>query len=203
MAASAAHFRLYQRKGERAGRPRLLPEKKQIHARKGEIMKRNRIAKTFIIAAVSALAMGIAPAAKAASNKGCSVASLNGTYADKDTGFIIPGANAAPLPFAGVNAITFDGNGNMTATGFSSVGGSGAPQVETGTYTVNPDCTGKYSVTICSAEPCTPQTSGSIPADAFFVIDDTLSELQIVITDLGNVITCVARRQFPIGDWRQ
>jgi hypothetical protein len=133
----------------------------------------------------------------AANNKGCSVASLNGTFADKDTGFVIPAPNAAPLPFAGVNAITFDGNGNMTATGFGSVGGSGGAQTEKGTYTVNPDCTGTYAVTI------NPGTPGAIQAHAFFVIDDSLNELQIIVTDPGTVITCIARRQFPIGDWRQ
>jgi hypothetical protein len=154
-------------------------------------MNRSIIAKTLALAAVSALA--IAPAAKATNNKGCTNASLNGSFADKDTGFIIPGPNAAPVPFAGVNAITFDGNGNMTAIGFGSVGGSGGSQTENGTYTVNPDCTGTYTVTI---------NPGGLTAHAFFIIDDSLDELQIIVTDAGTVITCVARRQFPIFDWR-
>ena len=167
-------------------------------------MKHSSIARTFAIAAVTAIAVGVVPTAKA-SDKGCSNASLAGTFADKDTGFIIPGANAAPIPFAGVNVITFDGNGNMKATGFSSVGGSTGPQVETGTYTVNPDCTGTYTVAICSTEPCTlqPLTSGAVIVHALFVIDESLSELQIIIKDPTNVITCVARRQFSVGDWRQ
>jgi hypothetical protein len=33
--------------------------------------------------------------------------------------------------------------------------------------------------------------------DAFFVIDHAGNELQIVITDPGTVINCVARKQFP------
>ena len=155
-------------------------------------MRHSNFAKAFAIAAL-ALAHGIAPAARAA-DQGCSNASLNGAFADKDTGFIIPGPNAAPVPFAGVNAITFDGNGNMTAIGFGSVGGSGGAQTETGTYKVNPDCTGTYTVTI---------NPGALTVHAFFVIDDVLNELQIIVTDPGNVITCVARRQFPVGDWRQ
>jgi len=155
-------------------------------------MKYSNLAKTFAIGAAAVLAIGATPAAKAA-DKGCSVATLYGTFADTDTGYITP-PNAAPIPFAGVNAITFDGNGNMTATGFGSVGGSGGAQTEKGTYTVNPDCTGTYTVTI---------NPGAIPAHAFFVIDSTASELQIIVTDPGTVITCVARRQFPLGDWRQ
>jgi hypothetical protein len=156
-------------------------------------MKRNITAKTLTIAALAALAVGIAPSAQAA-DKGCSNASLYGTFADKDTGFIIPAPNAAPVPFAGVNAITFDGNGNMTATGFGSVGGSTGSQTETGTYKVNSDCTGTYTVTV---------NPGALTVHAFFVIDESLNELQIIVTDPGNIITCVTRRQFSVGDWRQ
>jgi hypothetical protein len=150
-------------------------------------------AKAITIAALTALALGVAPAAKAA-DKGCSNASLQGTFSDKDTGFIYPAANEAPVPFAGVNVETFDGIGNIKGTGFASAGGTGGPQTYTGTYKVNPDCTGTYSVTI---------NPGAIKTHAFFVIDDRLNELQIVIKDPGTVITCVARRQFPVGDWRQ
>jgi hypothetical protein len=78
-------------------------------------------------------------------------------------------------------------------TGFASVGGSG-PQTFTGTYKVNPDCTGTYSITI---------NQGALSAHAFFVTDDRMNEFQIVITDPGTVITCVGRRQFPVGDWRK
>jgi len=150
-------------------------------------MKCSTVPKMFTIAAVTALAMGVAPTAKA-QNNGCSVASLQGTFADKDVGFLTA-PNAAPLPFAGVNAITFDGYGNMTATGFGSVNGNTGPQTEQGTYTVNPDCTGTYVVTI---------NPGGLTAHAFFVIDDSLSELQIIVTDPGTIITCVARKQFPV-----
>jgi hypothetical protein len=155
-------------------------------------MQRKIITKTLAIVA-AAIAVGAAPAAKAG-NKGCSNASLYGTFADKDTGFIIPAANAAPVPFAGVNAITFDGKGNMTATGFGSVGGSTGAQTETGTYTVNSDCTGTYTVTV---------NPGAFTVHAYFVLDDSLDELQIIVTDPGNIITCIARKQFPIDDWRR
>jgi hypothetical protein len=153
-------------------------------------MRQSNFAKAFAIAPL-ALALCLVPAVKASG--GCTVGSLYGAFADKDTGVIIPGPNAAPLPFAGVNLITFDGSGNMTATGFGNVGGTGAAQTEAGTYTVNPDCTGTYTVTV------NPGTPGAFLAHAFFVIDDSLNELQIIVTDPGAVITCVARRQFPVG----
>ncbi len=155
-------------------------------------MKRNTIAKTFTIAMLGALVLSIAPAAKAG-DKGCSNATLKGTFADKDLGFFIA-PSAAPIPFAAVNIITFDGNGNMTASGIGSVNGSAGAQTETGTYTVKSDCTGTYAVQI---------SPGGFTAHAFFVIDDSGNELQIIVTDPGGVITCTARRQFPVGDWRE
>jgi hypothetical protein len=148
-------------------------------------------AKNFTIAALAALALSIAPTARA-DNKGCTNATLKGSFSDRDTGWIFPAPNAAPLQFAGVNVDTFDGNGNMTTAGTSTVAGTAMPGTSKGTYTVNPDCTGTYTV-----------SSPGLTVHAFFVIDESGDELQIVITDPGTVILCVARRQFPVGDWRQ
>ena len=48
-------------------------------------------------------------------------------------------------PTAIVNVLNFDGNGAVTsAVGSSSQNGSIGQLTETGTYTVNPDCTGTY-----------------------------------------------------------
>jgi hypothetical protein len=150
-------------------------------------------AKNFTIAALAVLALSLAPAAKADTDKGCSNATLKGTFSDRDTGWIYPAPNAPALPFAGVNVDTFDGNGNMTSTGTGSIAGNIMPAATSkGTYTVNPDCTGTYTV-----------SAPGLTIHAFFVIDESGDELQIVITDPGTVILCVARRQFPVGDWRQ
>ena len=59
-------------------------------------MKRSTIAKTFTIAAVTALAMAIAPTASAA-DKGCSNASIRGTFAFRATGSHMTPAGVAPL----------------------------------------------------------------------------------------------------------
>jgi hypothetical protein len=154
-------------------------------------MKRSNIAQTLAIAAIVVLASGMASTAKAA-DKGCTNASLKGTFSDRDTGWIYPAPNAAPLPFAGVNVDTFDGNGNLTSTGMASVAGNVMSGTAKGTYTVNADCTGTYTL-----------TGPGLPIHAFFVIDESGTELQIVITDPGTVILCVARRQFLLGDWRE
>ena len=150
------------------------------------IMKRSDIATAFTIAAVTALALAVAPAANA-SSKGCSLATLKGAFADKDTGFILS-APAVASPFAGVSLETFDGNGTLTGSGIGSLNGEIVPVTYVGTYTVNPDCTGTYTVEVSPL---------GLTTHAFFVFADGGNELQIVITDPGTVITCIARRQFP------
>ena len=129
-------------------------------------MKRGNIAKTFALALV-ALALALPSTAKAA-EKGCSNATLKGTFSDKDIG-VFTAPNAAPIPFAAVNTITFDGNGNMAASGIGSVNGSAGAQTETGTYAVKPDCTGTCHTVLISP--------GGFTTHAFFVIDDSGNEL--------------------------
>lgn len=107
------------------------------------IMKPSIIAKTLTIAAIAALALGIAPIANA--GEACSNPSLQGSFVFKGVGFIVSPATVAG-PFADVNTLTFDGNGAATGTGIVSQNGNIVPVAETGTYKVNPDCTGTYEV---------------------------------------------------------
>jgi len=151
-------------------------------------MKNTVKTKALTIAGVLVLALAVAPTAKAEGRK-CSNATLKGTFADKDTGFVITPSGSA-VPIAGANIETFDGNGNMSGSGMTSVNGDIFPGTFKGTYTVNPDCTGTYTSV-------TPQ---GFTVNAFFVIADGGNELHIVITNPGTAITCIARRQFPVGD---
>ena len=157
-------------------------------------MKRTTIATAFTIAAVTALALGLAPAANA-QNKGCSNATLQGTFSHKDTGTVIAPTQMAG-PIASVGTLTFDGKGGLTGAGVMSGNGNIASFTETGTYTVNSDCTGTF----------TPQFSLGFTAHYFFAIDESGDEFQFICTDTGGiaiVYTGVARRQFPVGNWRQ
>ncbi len=152
-------------------------------------MNRTTILKTFAIAVAGALVVGITTTAQAAA-KGCSNATLKGTYAYTNTGFITaPPAEAGP--FAGVGTQTFDGNGGTTATAWVSQNGNIVQVAITGTYTVNPDCTGTLTLQISPV---------GITGHAFFVISDNGAELRAINTDPGSVITTTARRQFPAGD---
>jgi hypothetical protein len=154
-------------------------------------MKRSTIGKTFAIAAVTALAIAIAPTAKAA-DKGCSNASIKGTFVFNGTGSAIEPPNVFLL--AVVFAQTFDGNGGLTATGVQSHNGNILSVTQTGTYTVNPDCTGTYTAQLSPI---------GITVHFFFVISDSFTELQVLSTDAHTVLGGTAHRQFPIGDWRE
>ena len=146
--------------------------------------------KTFTIAALTALALGLGPTAKA---QGCSNATLNGTFSYKGTGAIL-----TPPDFAGplneVGTLTFNGNGGVTGAGVLNQGGTASPLTKTGTYTVNSDCTGTFSV----------QYSLGFTSQFFFVIDSTQmvglaqvrgSEIQILCEDAGVVLDAIARKQ--------
>src|SRR5690242_12535542 len=124
------------------------------------IMKRTTVAKTLAMGAVAVLTLGIAPIANAA-GKACSNATLKGTFADKDTGFLTAPPSIAG-PFAGVSLETFDGHGAVTGAGIVSLNGNIVPGTYHGTYAVNSDCTGTYTV----------QNSLGLTVHAFFVIAD-------------------------------
>ena len=149
-------------------------------------MKRYSLTKTFTVAAVAVLALGISPLAKA-DNKGCSNATIKGTFAHTASGFeIAPPSIAGPV--AGVGTDTFDGKGGVTTSATVSLNGNIVPITATGTYKVNPDCTGTYVI---------PGTT------LFLVIADSGNEVHAICIDSGVVLNHTFRRQFPVGDWRQ
>jgi len=149
-------------------------------------MTRSTIAKSFTMAAVTALALSVAPTAKA-DDKGCSNASLQGTYAYTSTGFITaPPAMAGP--FAETGAQTFDGKGATTATAALSQNGLIVPVTIIGTYTINPDCTGTLTLQV---------SPGNITVHIFLVINDSGNGFQAIETDPGFVITLSGRRLYP------
>jgi hypothetical protein len=150
------------------------------------IMKRSRITTIFTIAAGTILALGIAPTAKAQVNKGCSNATLTGTFAYTTTGSFV--AAPAPLgPYAETGSQTFDGNGGTVTAGMSSTNGNIASSTTTGTYTVKSDCTGTFML----------QIAPGIAAHYFFAITDGGDGYQAVCLDPVAVITRIGRRLYP------
>jgi hypothetical protein len=74
----------------------------------------------------------------------CTNATLHGKYAVIGGGFVPGGAPPAPLvPFANVSLMTLDGAGNFSDRITFSANGQIIQTVQSGTYTVNADCTGE------------------------------------------------------------
>jgi hypothetical protein len=153
---------------------------------KERIMNCYTMAKTSTIAVAAVLVLALSPSAKA-DDKGCTNATLKGTFAHTARGFVIaPPAIAGPLAGAGID--TFDGKGGVTTSATVSLNGNIVPVIATGTYKVNPDCTGTYT---------NPGTT------LFLVIADSGNEIHAICIDSGVVLNHTFRRQFPLGDWRQ
>jgi hypothetical protein len=153
-------------------------------------MKRSMIAKMFSIATVAALAVAIAPAANA-TDRGCTNASIKGTFAFQASGTVLE----SPVALLDVLfAQTFDGNGGLTSTGVQSHNGNILQVTQTGTYTVNPDCSGSYTAQVGPV---------GITVHFSFLIVDSGNELKVLSTDPNTILAGTARRLFPAGDWRQ
>ncbi len=79
----------------------------------------------------------------------CSNATLEGRYATRGDGFVPGGPPPAPLvPFATVSLMTLDGSGNLTNAVTTSANGVISSGINSGTYIVNRDCTGKMTIMI-------------------------------------------------------
>ena len=161
-------------------------------------MKRSTVAKTFTMAAVIALALGMSATAKA-DDKGCSNATLRGTYAYTSTGSITTPPDLAG-PIAEVGTQTFDGKGATTASATLSSNGTILQLAITGTYTVNPDCTATATINVYQSGTLVRITTLNVvyvnnvqDAHAIF----TSLVLQPSGTALPTVITVDLKRLFP------
>jgi hypothetical protein len=117
--------------------------------------------------------------------KHCSNRTLNGSY-----GFTVEGLLGIPgggTQIRGVILQEYDGNGHLTQVEHVVV--DGAPPSEewtpgSGTYTMNPDCTGTATITIPS--------SGAPPLVVFFVV--TKHGRMVREVSNGNAITATGEK---------
>jgi hypothetical protein len=81
--------------------------------------------------------------------QGCSAATLYGRFGLTFSGYstigTVPALITSSIPVAGGGLVTFDGNGNLSASETVNLGGKILPVNLPGTYTVNTDCTGSLT----------------------------------------------------------
>ena len=117
--------------------------------------------------------VALVPAAHAAER--CTAATLRGNYGFTFSGFV-QDQTGNNVPFSGIGLATLDGEASASATITVSVNGTLQVFPWTGTYTVNPDCTGSAT-----------STNGN--ADFSFVIVRGGAEFMGVATNPGDTWT--------------
>jgi hypothetical protein len=94
------------------------------------------------------LASGVSAQADSG-DKNCSNRTLNGNYGGRSEGSLLP-APGVSLPFRALTMTHFDGRGNLTWVEHTVINGtllgSDWSTTASGTYAVNPDCTGTATI---------------------------------------------------------
>lgn len=140
-----------------------------------------------------AILLSLAPATRAQDEGGCSSASVAGKW-----GFTTNGTVVGIGPRASLGILTLDGAGNLrNGKATSSLNGSVTDETFSGTYSVNPDCTGKLAIQIFDL-------SGNkiLSATLDLVFDENARHLRAIFTSvalpngtpLGTVITVSGSR---------
>ena len=116
---------------------------------------------------------------------GCTDMTIKGAWVQSLQGLIfLP--NGSSLVLTGVTKTTYDGVGNLTALDASGVNGNVPTgwRTGTGTYTVNPDCTGTETISF----------PGQADIHAQFVLAQSGNKLHYVNVDPGISLSGEAER---------
>ena len=115
----------------------------------------------------------------------CSNSTIQGSYAFTIHGTVfLP--NGSTLLIDGLAKTTFDGNGNLTQLDAIAVNGNVAPgwASNTGTYSVNPDCTGTFTVT----------NGNQPPVHLQMIVAQSGNTIRDMVIDPGFATTAEAER---------
>ena len=147
-------------------------------------MKSNLIARTSLAAAGLALFITMASPAQA---RECSLANVAGSYGYTASGFVATSPGTF-VPAAAEGRLTFDGKGHVNGIQTRVVAGSSLDETFSGTYSVNPNCTGSFTVLV---EPDTRTSTVDL------VWTDNTKGASAVFTTPGFILTATGRRISP------
>jgi hypothetical protein len=131
------------------------------------------------------LTLALAASSTLTAHAGCTNATIQGTYAFTIHGTIL-NQDGSTLLIDGLAKTTFDGKGNLTQLDAVAVNGNVAPgwASNTGTYSVNPDCTGTFTV-----------TNGAQPeVHLQMIVAHSGNTIHDMVTDPGFATTAEAER---------
>jgi hypothetical protein len=116
----------------------------------------------------------------------CSNLTIKGTYAFTIHGTVLLPGGAPPLLVDGLAKPTFDGNGNITQLDAVAVNGNVAPgwRLSTGAYSVNPDCTGTFTVS----------NGDRPPINGQFIVAQSGNTIHEMVIDPGFATTAEGER---------
>ena len=117
--------------------------------------------------------------------KACSNETIKGSYAATIHGTLfLP--DGSTLLITGISKGTFDGKGNATGVDAVAVGGNLTPgwRPGTGTYSVNPDCTGTQTIVI----------PGNPDVHVQFIVAQSGNTIHQVVIDPGFAVTAEGER---------
>ena len=144
-----------------------------------------RAAMVIILAGIlvggSILTLGLVRIPKVEAQNSCTTASFQGPFGYTFTG--LTGFKA--LPFAAVGRLVADGQGSLAGAETDSSNGEIFQRTYTGTYTVNPDCTG--------SEVSYDNFGKTVKCD--FVIVAGGTEIQVIETDKDTAVVGCLRHQ--------
>ena len=133
------------------------------------------------------LTLALAASSTLTAHAACNNLTIKGTYA-----FTIHGTVFLPGGFTllidGIDKVTFDGDGNLTQVDAVATNGNLPPgwRPGTGTYSVNPDCTGTQTISVAGAPDLHIQ----------FIVAQSGNTIHQVVTDPGGAVTAEGERVF-------
>jgi len=132
------------------------------------------------------LAVMLAGSSAVTAHPACTDSTIKGDYAFTIHGQIL--TPNGPLLVAGIAKTTFDGDGNLTQVDAVAVNG-GIAEVwrhGTGTYTLNPDCSGTMTLI----------NDGQAPLHLAILVSQSGNIIHTVVTDPGFAVTSDAEKVF-------
>ena len=136
------------------------------------------------------LTLALAASSAVTAQASCTNSTIKGSYAFTIHGQIL--TPNGPIPIVGLARTTFDGNGNLTQLDTVAVNGHIALvwRPSTGTYTVNPNCTGTITLV----------TPGQPTLHLAILVSHSGDLIHDVVVDPGFAVTADAERVLAPSD---